>query len=69
MDTWKMRYDNYEELELYCHYVASTVGLMIIPIAGISPEHANSIETIYEASLSMGLANQLTNILRDVEEE
>ncbi|KAL2940751.1 Phytoene synthase 2 chloroplastic [Bienertia sinuspersici] len=69
MDTWKTRYDNYEELELYCYYVAATGCLMAIPIAGISPQHVSSTETIYEASLSLGIANQLTNILRDVDED
>ncbi|KAL2940726.1 Phytoene synthase 2 chloroplastic [Bienertia sinuspersici] len=69
MDTWKTRYDNYEELELYCYYVAATGCLMAIPIAGISPQHVSSTETIYEASLSLGIANQLTNILRDVTDQ
>ncbi|XP_021858139.1 phytoene synthase 2, chloroplastic [Spinacia oleracea] len=69
MDTWKKRYENYEELELYCYYVSGTGGLMTIPIAGISPEFASSTESVYKAALSLGTAFQLTNILRDVEED
>ncbi|CAN1178970.1 Phytoene synthase 2, chloroplastic (Fragment) [Linum perenne] len=38
MDTWKSRYDNFQELYLYCYYVAGTVGLMSVPVMGISPE-------------------------------
>lgn len=69
MDTFKTRYENYEELELYCYYVAGTVGLMTVPIAGISPESESSTKNIYRAALSLGIGNQLTNILRDVAEE
>ncbi|KNA22678.1 hypothetical protein SOVF_031960, partial [Spinacia oleracea] len=56
-------------LELYCYYVAGTVGLMTVPIAGISPHSVSSTESIYEAALSLGTALQLNNILRDVAED
>ncbi|XP_021773236.1 phytoene synthase 2, chloroplastic-like [Chenopodium quinoa] len=69
MDTWKTRYENDEELELYCYYVAGTVGLMTVPIIGISPEYVSSAQSIYKAAISMGIGDQLTNILRDVVED
>ena len=34
MDLEKLRYENFEELELYCHRVASVVGLLSIEIFG-----------------------------------
>ncbi|KNA24327.1 hypothetical protein SOVF_016830 isoform A [Spinacia oleracea] len=69
MDTWKTRYENYEELILYCYYVAVTGCLMALPIAGISPESDTSTESIYNAVVCLGIGNQLTNILRDVAED
>ncbi|KNA14939.1 hypothetical protein SOVF_102300 [Spinacia oleracea] len=42
-DTWKTRYENYEELEQYCYYVAGTGGIMTVPIAGISQEFHQSL--------------------------
>ncbi|CAN1841690.1 Phytoene synthase 2, chloroplastic (Fragment) [Linum perenne] len=69
MDTWKSRYDNFQELYLYCYYVAGTVGLMSVPVMGISPESSVSVQTIYDGALYLGIGNQLTNILRDVGED
>ncbi|CAI0440619.1 unnamed protein product [Linum tenue] len=69
MDTWKSRYQNFEELYLYCYYVAGTVGLMSVPVMGISPTSSASAQTIYDAALYLGIGNQLTNILRDVGED
>ncbi|XP_021728835.1 phytoene synthase 2, chloroplastic-like [Chenopodium quinoa] len=69
MDSWKTRYENYEELVLYCYYVAITGCLMTLPIAGMSPESETCTESIFQAVVSLGIANQLTNILRDVAED
>ena len=69
MDTRKSRYEDFEELYLYCYYVAGTVGLMSVPIMGISPESPISAQSVYNSALYLGIGNQLTNILRDVGEE
>ncbi|KAK9091426.1 hypothetical protein Sjap_024603 [Stephania japonica] len=69
MDLRKSRYMNFDELYLYCYYVAGTVGLMSVPVMGISPESKASTESVYNAALALGIANQLTNILRDVGED
>ncbi|KAF8378862.1 hypothetical protein HHK36_030211 [Tetracentron sinense] len=69
MDLRKSRYKNFDELYLYCYYVAGTVGLMSVPVMGIAPESQATTESIYNAALALGLANQLTNILRDVGED
>ncbi|KAL1566726.1 Syntaxin-like protein psy1 [Salvia divinorum] len=69
MDLWKSRYQNFDELYLYCYYVAGTVGLMSVPIMGIAPESQAEAATVYNNALALGIANQLTNILRDVGED
>nr|QED90244.1 phytoene synthase [Eschscholzia californica] len=69
MDLRKSRYKNFDELYLYCYYVAGTVGLMSVPVMGIEPESQATTESIYSAALALGIANQLTNILRDVGED
>lgn len=53
-----------EELFRYCYYVASTVGLMLLPILATK----NHTELRQEA-IDLGIAMQLTNILRDVGED
>ncbi|RZC26494.1 phytoene synthase, chloroplastic-like isoform X2 [Glycine soja] len=69
LDLKKPRYKNFDELYLYCYYVAGTVGIMSVPIMGISPNSEATTESVYNAALALGIANQLTNILRDVGEE
>ncbi|CAL9041232.1 unnamed protein product [Musa banksii] len=69
MDLRKSRYKNFDELYLYCYYVAGTVGLMSVPVMGIAPDSKASAESVYSAALALGIANQLTNILRDVGED
>lgn len=60
MDLDHARYPSYEALEEYCWRVASTVGLICLPIFGArdpgAPDYARHL----------GLALQLTNIVRDV---
>jgi phytoene synthase len=36
---------------------------------GIAPESQAPTESVYNVALALGIANQLTNILRDVGEE
>lgn len=61
-DLHRVRYNTFEELTLYCYGVASTVGLMSMHIIGYSTE-----ATPY--AVKMGVALQLTNILRDIGED
>jgi phytoene synthase len=60
MDLNIQRYENFEQLELYCHRVASVVGLLSIEIFG----YKNPATRDY--AVHLGKALQLTNILRDV---
>ncbi|XP_038688005.1 phytoene synthase 2, chloroplastic-like [Tripterygium wilfordii] len=69
MDLRKSRYKNFDELYLYCYYVAGTVGIMSVPVMGVAPESQAKTESVYNAALALGIANQLTNILRDVGED
>jgi 15-cis-phytoene synthase len=60
MDLDTRRYENFEQLELYCYHVASVVGLLSIEIFG----YKNPATRDY--AIYLGKALQLTNILRDV---
>lgn len=63
MDLTRRRYESFDELDLYCRRVASAVGLICIEIFG----YRNSATRTYAEKL--GLAFQLTNIIRDVHED
>lgn len=61
------RYESFDELHLYCYRVAGTVGLMSLPVFGCAEGYNDQIAR--EPALSLGVAFQLTNILRDVGED
>jgi len=60
MDLAGASYATWDDLRLYCHRVASVVGLVSIEIFGCRDAGAKTY------ALDLGLALQLTNILRDV---
>lgn len=63
MDLTHSRYQNESELTLYCHRVASVVGLLSVEIFGYQDRR-----TLRFAE-KLGQALQLTNIIRDVRED
>jgi phytoene synthase len=63
MDLQKNRYLTFDDLKLYCYRVASTVGLMCIEIFGYKHKSAKDF------AVNLGIALQLTNILRDVKKD
>lgn len=63
MDLGDVRYPDFKSLALYCHRVAGIVGEVAAAIFGFSDHHTLK----YAARL--GLALQLTNILRDIGED
>jgi phytoene synthase len=63
MDLTHHRYADFESLRLYCHRVAGVVGQLAASIFGY--RHAQTLE--YAEAL--GIAFQLTNIIRDVGED
>ncbi|MGI9115862.1 MAG: phytoene/squalene synthase family protein [Chthoniobacterales bacterium] len=60
MDIDIKRYATFDELRVYCYCVASAVGLVSIEIFGYRDPRCR------EYAISLGLALQLTNIIRDV---
>lgn len=73
MDLNQHRYATFKDLELYCYRVAGTVGLMTQGVMGLDPAYTtapwSSAPDTSDAAVALGIANQLTNILRDVGED
>ncbi len=67
LDLGTTRYATWPELERYCYLVASTVGLLAMPIIGLAPGVRLAEAAPY--AITLGIALQLTNILRDVGED
>jgi phytoene synthase len=63
MDLQQNRYVTFNDLQTYCYRVASTVGLMCIEIFGYRHPSAKDF------AINLGIALQLTNILRDVKKD
>jgi phytoene synthase len=60
MDLTKKRYESFAELEQYCYRAASTVGLICAEVFGYNNEQTR------QYAINLGIALQLTNILRDL---
>ena len=63
MDLERRRYQTFDQLHEYCYLVASTVGLLCIEIFG------HQTAAAFDYAKDLGVAFQLTNILRDVHED
>jgi 15-cis-phytoene synthase len=63
MDLKNSRYETWEDVEYYCRHVASSVGRMCTRIFGF-----NDPQALLHAD-HLGIALQLTNILRDIRED
>jgi phytoene synthase len=63
MDLKKNRYKTFEELYDYCYRAAATVGLMSVEVFGYRNKNTK------EFAVNLGVAMQLTNILRDVKKD
>jgi phytoene synthase len=62
-DLRTVRYNSFSDLACYCYGVASTVGLMSMHIIGYKSDEA------IPYAVKLGVALQLTNILRDIAED
>ena len=62
-DLFQKRYHTFEEVVRYAYGVASTVGLMSMHIIGFAGEQA------IPYAIKLGIALQITNILRDIAED
>lgn len=58
--------DTMNDLEEYGYYVAGSVGLMLLPLLHARTKAST---TLRESAVALGVAMQLTNILRDVGED
>lgn len=67
MDLTRFQYESYEPLRLFCYRVASVVGLMMSHVIGFEPGVEPAAAEPY--AIDLGIAMQLTNILRDVGED
>jgi phytoene synthase len=63
MDLQTKRYITFDDLQIYCYRVASTVGLMCIEIFGYKNKSTKDF------AIDLGIALQLTNILRDIKKD
>jgi phytoene synthase len=63
MDVDAARYDTLDQLLLYCYRVAGVVGLMMCHVLGVRDDAA------LRNAAHLGIALQLTNIARDVQED
>ncbi len=63
MDLNRHSYENFKSLQLYCYRVASVVGLMAAEIFGYTDRRT------LKYAHDLGIAFQLTNIIRDVGED
>ena len=63
MDLNKKEFKTFKDLYEYCLCVASTVGLIFIKITGYKNPHT------VEYAINLGVALQLTNILRDIKKD
>lgn len=59
------RYATWDDLRGYCYLVASAVGLACLPVFGVKGDE----EAARPYAVDLGLAMQLTNIIRDVRED
>lgn len=66
MDLELSRYENFEDLKLFCYRVASVVGLMMCHVIGLRPQDRDEV---LARAADLGIAMQLTNILRDIGED
>lgn len=63
MDLDQNRYTDFKQLQLYCYRVASVVGLLSVQIFGYA--NRNTLKYAHD----LGMAFQLTNIVRDIGED
>ncbi len=63
MDLEKTRYADFNELYEYCYKAAGIVGLIMLKIFGYSDPQAQNY------AIKLGIAMQLTNIIRDIKED
>lgn len=67
MDLNQTLYKSFDELRVFCYRVASVVGLMMCWVIGFNDP--SDRERALPHAIDLGIAMQLTNILRDIDED
>jgi 15-cis-phytoene synthase len=67
MDVSGHRYESFDDLVVYCRRVAGSVGRLSLAVFGAGP--GGGADELYALADDLGVALQLTNILRDVRED
>jgi len=62
-DDWRPRSE--DDLYRYCYHVAGAVGCMMAVVMGVSPDD----DAVLDRACDLGMAFQLSNIARDIEED
>jgi phytoene synthase len=61
--------ESWDDLERYCQGVAGSVGEMCCPVFGLAADVGGRASTAVRCARTLGVAMQLTNVLRDVGED
>jgi 15-cis-phytoene synthase len=69
MDLHKNHYATFDELRQYCERVASAVGVACLHIWGFRRRGTPEATSVLDLARQVGIALQLTNILRDLRED
>ena len=69
MDVDGVTYERFEDLVLYCRRVAGAIGRVCLAIFGVREEHSAELADAEQLADDLGVAMQLTNILRDLRED
>src|SRR5439155_161152 len=69
MDVAGYSYERFEDLLLYCRRVAGAIGRLCLAVFGTRAEHSPPDAAAQALADDLGVAMQLTNILRDLRED
>jgi phytoene synthase len=69
MDVTGVEYEHFEDLVVYCRRVAGAIGRVCLAIFAVSERAAASSDDAERLADDLGVALQLTNILRDLRED
>ena len=69
MDVEGTRYETFDELVVYCRRVAGAIGRACLAIFALRTSEQARAERAWQLADDLGVALQLTNILRDVRED
>jgi phytoene synthase len=69
LDLLDRSYDTWSDLESYCQGVAGSVGAMCCAVFGVAADLGQRRSAVVTSARTLGVAMQLTNILRDVGED